>query len=120
MGKLFNRGVQYMFEYKNKKHKILKRILIILLLILFVYFIVNYYGINELNKIDNISAAESEIMSNEEQINDINLISNVANCVVGISKLKNTGDTIFLEDGINQMGLGSRNYSFRKWLYFNK
>lgn len=109
-----------MFEHKNKKHKITRKIIIILLAIFLVYFILNYYGISDVNKMDNISIAESEIIYNNNKTDDTNVISNVTNCVVGVSKLKNTGDTIFVEDGINQMGLGSRNNSFRKWLYINK
>lgn len=109
-----------MFEHKNKKHKIARKIIIIVFAIFLVYFVFNYYGINDISKIDNISIAESEMIYNNDKTDDTNVISNVTNCVVGVSKLKNTGDTIFVEGGINQMGLGSRNNSFGKWLYINK
>ena len=41
----------------------------------------------------------------EKEIAD--LIENVTNAVVGISRIKNTGGTIFLKDGTTQLGLGT-------------
>lgn len=35
------------------------------------------------------------------------VIENVTSCVVGISKIKNTGSTIFLNDSASQLGLGT-------------
>ena len=46
-----------------------------------------------------------EIKVQGKQIADV--IENVTSAVVGISKIKNTGNTIFLEDGASQLGLGT-------------
>ena len=40
-----------------------------------------------------------------KQIADV--IENINSCVVGISKIKNVGSTIFLKDGTSQLGLGT-------------
>lgn len=42
---------------------------------------------------------------NEE--NELNIIEEVTNTVVGISKIKDVGDTIFLSDGATSIGLGT-------------
>src|SRR5699024_3572786 len=35
------------------------------------------------------------------------IIEKTTQCVVGISKIKNTGSTVFLNDGVSELGLGS-------------
>lgn len=46
-----------------------------------------------------------EIKDNSKQIADT--VEEVTSCVVGISKIKNTGATIFLNDSTTQLGLGT-------------
>ena len=88
-----------MFERKNKNHKIARRVFVILFAIFLIYFIFNYYGASNIDKIDNVSIAERETVDTSDKADNINVISNVTNCVVGVSKLKNTGDTVFIQDG---------------------
>ena len=49
--------------------------------------------------------ANVDIKESEEDISET--IEKVTDCVVGISKLKNKGSTVFLNDGTTELGLGS-------------
>ena len=46
-----------------------------------------------------------EVKQNNKTISE--MIEEVSNCVVGISKLKNNGTSIFLKDGTTKLGLGT-------------
>ncbi len=46
-----------------------------------------------------------EVKEQSKQIADV--VENVTSCVVGISKIKNAGTTVFLKDGTSSLGLGS-------------
>lgn len=46
-----------------------------------------------------------EVKQNNKTISE--MIEEVSNCVVGISKLKNNGSSIFLKDGTTKLGLGT-------------
>ena len=46
-----------------------------------------------------------EVKEESKQIADV--VEEVTSCVVGISKIKNAGNTIFLKDGTTQLGLGT-------------
>lgn len=46
-----------------------------------------------------------EVQNNSVQVAD--MVEKVTSCVVGISKIKDTGNTIFLSEGTSKLGLGS-------------
>lgn len=47
----------------------------------------------------------ADVKEENKQVSEI--IENVSNCVVGISKLKDNGNSIFLKDGATKLGLGT-------------
>ena len=89
---------------------ILKKILIIFFIAFISIFI--YQILNELKENNNKEETYGTKLSAEEEIQDIglnisNVIENVSNAVVGISKIRNIGSTAFLYDSTEQLGLGS-------------
>lgn len=111
-----------MKKYKNKKEKnqfkVIKFLEVIVLLILIISFGVLAYCVYVSFKFDNLSLNNSNYKAEglstqvensgtkvEEDISDI--IEKVNNAVVGISKIKNKGTTIFLNDGVTSLGLGT-------------
>lgn len=68
---------------------------------------INTYGAENQNNIEISRTAQTIELQKEEdkQISDI--VEEVNSCVVGISKIKNMGSTIFLEDGTTSLGLGT-------------
>ena len=105
-----------MYEYKKRQSKI-KRFFLILLLIVFVsalsIFIYNMYESTEIYSKENEgSSYEATKLSRninlENQANDItDVLDKTIKCVVGISKIKNTGNSIFLEGSTKELGLGT-------------
>lgn len=51
------------------------------------------------------SQTVEKIKESDKKISEI--IKKVNNCVVGISKVREAGESIFLEDGVSQLGLGT-------------
>ena len=108
-----------MYRYKKKdKRKYLKLLYMIPILILLVLFCVILYQtysninlseINEKLKPDNtaqrVGLTVEEVKENGKQVADV--IEKVTSSVVGISKLKNVGNTIFLQNASNALGLGT-------------
>lgn len=102
---------------KNKATSVLKKILLFILIISFfilVYCIYvsitideSFLGYEEYNterlsaKIDNVLPVQ------EEKTSIVDVIEDVNQSVVGVSKLKNKGMTIFSEDGDEKLGIGS-------------
>ena len=58
----------------------------------------------ETSNIGNMQTVES-VNENDKEIVDV--IRGVNECVVGISKIKNAGNTIFFKDSASQLGLGT-------------
>lgn len=108
-----------MYRYQKPKKSPIKKVIKIMLLIVIssVISIVLYkmyekieidtYGVGEGTNVEITKTAQTiEIQKGEnKQIADI--VEEVTSCVVGISKIKNTGSTIFLEDGTTSLGLGT-------------
>lgn len=97
----------------KRGNKIIRTLEVIAITILILCFIVLaycvYVSITTEKEYTSEYKAESTSAIKQESIEtDISdLIENVNNSVVGISKIKNKGSTIFLEDGINSLGLGT-------------
>lgn len=58
----------------------------------------------EASNIGNVQTVE-EVNENDKEI--VEVIREVNECVVGISKIKEVGESIFLEDSVSQLGLGT-------------
>jgi S1-C subfamily serine protease len=104
-----------MYSYQKRGSKIKKIITLLVLMIvvsatsIYVYDIYINIDIGNYKK-DNNSAerisAEQELVIPEKQ--DMMLtLEETTKCVVGISKIKNTGNTIFSGDGTQTLGLGT-------------
>lgn len=105
-----------MYHYKKAgKQKLKNAGLIFVIMVLTSIFSIFCYKIYEGIQINTYETqaeeAEKTIKSVEkmkEQGSQIaEVIENVTSSVVGISKIKNTGSTIFLKDGTTQLGLGT-------------
>ncbi len=108
-----------MYRYKPKeiKHPKLKRILSLFGIVICVavdsILLHNMYlgieikpfeeEVNETNVSLNRNLAESKLKGQEIS----EMIENVSHSIVGISKLKSTGNTVFLSDANSQLGLGT-------------
>ena len=68
-----------------------------------------YNGID----ITNYNLSEEERISQtveekkQEDLTVTQMLENATGCVVGVSKIKDKGNTIFIEDGVSKMGIGS-------------
>lgn len=102
----------------KKGHKFIRGLEITAIIILILSFITLAYCVYisimaEKEYEDNYSAEKTSLQTNitknegsiESNISDI--IEKVNNAVVGISRVKNTGSTIFLPDGSESLGLGT-------------
>ena len=127
-----------MYEYKKRPSKI-KKIFVFFLLITVVsvlsIFVYNIY-INEnitLNNSNNEKFGATRLAQNsndetekmklkeETKEEDIsNIIEKTIKCVVGISKLKNNGNSIFLNNSTQELGLGTGMIITDNRIYFNK
>ena len=98
----------------KKGNKIIKSLEFIAIFILIISFITLaycvYVSIKTEKDYNTAYNAEKTATANEIEYDnqDIsNIIENVNNSVVGISKIKNKGSTIFFEDGAADLGLGT-------------
>lgn len=106
-----------MYRCKKSKNSKLKNILIIFAIIILTAILAiilyeMYEKINVYNYEENLSSTATrtiqtveEVKAESKQIADT--IESVTSCVVGISKIKNAGSTIFLKDGVSNLGLGT-------------
>lgn len=114
------KGSDHMKKMKKKKSKVKDntRIVVITMSILFFLTISGFYLLNWYINID-ISkpneqgnyivtkTSETVEVVKEENKTISEVIENVSSAVVGISKLKENGNSIFLKDGTNKLGLGT-------------
>ncbi len=109
-----------MYRYKKASKQKLKNIMTILAIvvltsILSILLYKLYEGIDvhtynqqtsQLNsQAIKITQTVENVKEQSKQIADV--VEEVTSCVVGISKIKNAGNTIFLRDGTTQLGLGT-------------
>lgn len=99
---------------KRKKKSIGKNIFIVFIIIISIiliaslirlYMITDVEKINEDLKVERTSQTTQSVESKDKTIEDI--IEEVNHSVVGISKIKDMGTSIFTEDGIEKLGLGT-------------
>ena len=99
---------------KRKKKSIGKNIFIIFIIIISLvliaslvrlYMITDVEKINEDLKVERTSQTTQAVESKDKTIEDI--IEEINHSVVGISKIKDMGSSIFAEDGIEKLGLGT-------------
>lgn len=105
-----------MYRYKKAgKQKFKNAIMILIIIILTSIISILLYKMYEGIQINTYETQGTEAQKTvktlenqkEEGKQIADVIENVTSCVVGISKIKNTGSTIFLKDGTTQLGLGT-------------
>jgi len=103
-----------MNRYKEKR---IKKTLIFIIILMFL-IIIAFWMYNMYSKINISNYSETNVQGvqkvsktvEEENIKStqiVDVIENVTKGVVGISKIKNNGNSIFLKDGAKQLGLGT-------------
>lgn len=97
--------------YKRNKNK---KVLIFITILFSIVFAVLYYfyaniNVNRYNIQPKIEKVSQEIAVNEKEnkTNITDMIEKATLSVVGISKIKDTGNTIFQKNGITKLGLGT-------------
>lgn len=104
-----------MYEYSKRPSK-LKRILLIFLLMvvvsatsIFVYAMYTKIDVEDYNSNSNVTASRlyNDAIVTEGQEDFSNTLEKVTKCVVGISKIKNTGIAILDSNSTQELGLGS-------------
>ena len=103
-----------MYEYRKRPSK-LKRVFITILLMLIVaavsifiydmYVDIDVYSSEQPSGATRVSYKEEMQESSNDDIT--NTLENTIKCVVGISKIKNTGSSIFLNNSTEALGLGT-------------
>lgn len=104
-----------MYEYKKRESKLKKVMALIILMILvsatsiFIYDM--YVDIDVyLSEQPNQNPGTARVSYTEETVSDDDITSTLENtikCVVGISKIKNKGNSIFLNNSTESLGLGT-------------
>lgn len=106
-----------MYEYRKRPSKLKKIIMTIILIIIVAAISIFIYDMyinidvysheqDKGNEATRVSYAEQE---NQTQGNETSssMLDDVVKCVVGISKIKNTGSSIFLNNSTEDLGLGT-------------
>src|SRR5574344_1970419 len=106
-----------MYRYKKSEHKKIKNffkisILIILTSIISILLYKEYEKIDINTYDENTSKTTIRTIQTVENVKEqskqvADIVEEVTSCVVGISKIKNAGNTIFLNDGASKLGLGT-------------
>ena len=105
-----------MYEYKRKTGKLKRTIIFIFLMeivsVLSIYIYRMYINIDinlQDEELEKQSATRlSQNITKETKQEDItDILEKTIKCVVGISKIKNTGNSIFLNNSTQKLGLGT-------------
>ena len=102
-----------LYIYSQRKGKIKKRIIVFIVVLLLAFVVAklihvyNKIPITEYQPIKAQRLSQTVEVRNEEDFTIAEMLENATNSVVGISKIKDTGSTVFTENGISQMGIGS-------------
>ena len=118
-----------MYEYKRRPSKIKKIFMTFVLIItiasasIFIYDM--YINIDVYSEESNTIASRTSYIDQTQKIQgeekNVNVLENVVKSVVGISKIKNTGNAIFLNNSTEDLGLGtgmivsSKGYILTNW-----
>ncbi len=103
-----------MYEYKKRESKFKKIISLIFLIIavaassVFIYSMytnIDVYSTDENN--NNVAVRLSQNETKKEEQNITEVLESVTKSVVGISKIKNKGNSIFLNNSASDLGLGT-------------
>ncbi len=100
-------------KIRDNTKTVIITITVLIFLIITGFYLFNWYiniDIAKNNPIGDYTTSQtSQIVSQikQEDKTITQVIEEVSNCVVGISKLKENGTSIFLKDGIKQLGLGT-------------
>ena len=102
-----------MYIYSHKK-KIIKRIsflfVIAIIIILCTVKLVQIYRRIDVIDYGQVQAEKLSVTINEKNEEDktiVQMLESVTESVVGISKIKDKGNTVFTKDGVSEMGMGS-------------
>ena len=101
-----------MYGYNTRTNKVKKFFVLIILMAfvsvssIYIYKMYEKIDVKEYD-IQRTSNVEKIFIENEENEKTEKTIEEVANCIVGISKVKNTGVSIFNIDSVEELGLGS-------------
>ncbi len=102
-----------MYIYSQRKKRIEKILIICVIIILAILVGIKLFQIYRGIPITDFTTVKAERLSQtvdmkkQEDVTITQMLENVTNCVVGVSKLKDNGSTIFMENGVSQMGIGS-------------
>lgn len=101
-----------MFLFYNKKNERRKHIFIIFIVIAIICFIRLYQMYNKIEIIDynTENSGDVSLTVEEKKRQDLTvteMLANTTESVVGVSKLKDNGNTVFTQNGVTQMGIGS-------------
>ena len=105
-----------MYRYKKAKKEKTKSIGLVIILIIFTAILsIILYKMYEEIQIDTYEPSQTQEYKAVQTVNKVkeqskeiaDIVEDVTSCVVGISKIKNTGSTIFLKNSTSQLGLGT-------------
>ena len=106
-----------MYEYKKRPNKLLKIISTLILMIVVsvisiflydMYVNIDIYSSEQASQSMGANRVSYNQTLDEDTSNDITkILENTIECVVGISKIKNTGSSIFLNNSTSDLGLGT-------------
>ena len=105
-----------MYKYNTMGSRIKRFFILILIMVLVSILSIlaydMYINIDITPYLDNTANVGTRIVSSENTINNeildnTNIIENATKCVVGISKIKNSGDSIFGGNSVSALGLGT-------------
>lgn len=120
-----------MYKYKKRPSKF-KRFFLIFLLIIIVSFLsiyiynmylnIDVYSTEEQKgyEVSRLSQTVSENEKEAKQEDITEVLDKTIKCVVGISKIKNTGNSIFLNNSTSDLGLGTGMVLTDNRIYFDK
>ncbi|MBR3673609.1 MAG: trypsin-like peptidase domain-containing protein [Clostridia bacterium] len=102
-----------MYIYSHKKKKIKRVSIIVSIVIIAILSFIKLYQIyagieiKDYNSVDARRLSQTVEEKKNEDLTITQMLENTTDSVVGVSKLKNNGNTIFSENGVSQMGIGS-------------
>lgn len=102
-----------MYAYSDKNKKIKKNLLLVLIISFIILLVIKFYQIYskiEVKDYSNFNTYQLSETVEERKNKDLTvaqMLENATDSVVGVSKLKDKGNTIFTQDGVSKMGIGS-------------
>lgn len=101
----------YIYSLRKKKIKTITFVLVgVILVVLAIIKLFQIYANIDINKYNRVEAERLSQTVDEKNQGDMtitNMLEGVTKNVVGVSKIKDKGNTVFTENGVSQMGIGS-------------